>query len=407
MSTVLLVASTDEHLREMVRENLLNVAGARVAAEYVDVGSNLYIRVLQDLERHPEAALFIDLAGDPETSLKALEKVKQAAPDLYVIAANYAVDVETVVHAVRAGANDFLSLPLRRTEFRDAITRMEKTPRRASTGGSSLAKIYTFLGAKGGVGTTTMAVNFAAVLAQRKQRTVLLDLDWNANDVAMHLGAAPQYTLSEVAENLSRMDQALFEGFVARDPLGFFFVGPPDNFDNRGYFTEPMFREFSTFLVEKYDSVVIDAGRDISSEVTLTALHSSSTVFVVTTQDYPAIRNAQRYLSFLFRLGFTQDQVRVLINFYQKKAGPNLASVEQIQTTLNQPVFYGIPSAPAVLAAINKGRPFVAEREAAGDLDRAFRGFVDKATQRKTDDLKKTALIGQESSAPGGRIALR
>jgi len=391
MSIVLLVASTDEHLREMVRENLLNISGARVASEYAEVSSNLYIRVLQDLERHPDAAIFVDLAGDPEASLKALEKVKQAAPDLYVIAANYAVDVESVVHAVRAGANDFLSLPLRRTEFRDAITRLEKTPRRASTGASRLARIYTFLGAKGGVGTTTMAVNFAASLAQQKQQTVLLDIDWNANDVAMHLGAAPQYTLSEVAENLSRMDQSLFEGFVARDPLGFFFVGPPDNFDHRGYFTEPMFREFSTFLVEKYDSVVIDAGRDVSSEITLTALHSSSAVFLVTTQDYPAIRNAQRYLSFLFRLGFTQDQVRILVNFHQKKTGASLASIEQIQTTLNQPVFYGIPSSPAVLASVNKGRPFVGGGEPAGDLERSFRAFVDKATQRKSDDLKKTA----------------
>ena len=391
MSIVLLVASTDEHLREMVRENLLNVTGARVAAEYLDVSSNLYIRVLQDLERHPEAALFVDLAGDPETSLKALEKVKQAAPDLYVIAANYAVDVDSVVHAVRAGSNDFLSLPLRRTEFRDAVTRLEKTPRRASTGGSRLAKIYTFLGAKGGVGTTTMAVNFAAVLAQRKQQAVLLDIDWNSNDVAMHLGASPQYTLSEVAENLSRMDQSLFEGFVARDPLGFFFVGPPDNFDNRGYFTEPMFREFSTFLVEKYEAIVIDGGRDVSSEMTLTVLHSSSAVFLVTTQDYPSIRDAQRYLSFLVRLGFTQDQLRIVVNFYQKKNGPNLASLEQIQTTLNQPVFYGIPSSPVVLAAINKGRPFVADRDAAGELDRAFRSFVDKATGRKNEELKKTA----------------
>ena len=78
---------------------------------------------------------------------------------------------------------------------------------------------------------------------------------------AMQLGAAPQYTLQEVGENLARMDQALFEGFVTRDPLGFFLVGPPDALEQRGYFTEAMFREFATFLVEKYESIVIDAGR--------------------------------------------------------------------------------------------------------------------------------------------------
>ena len=87
----------------------------------------------------------------------------------------------------------------------------------------------------------------------------------------MQLGAAPQYTLMEVAENLERMDQALFEGFVTRDPLGFFLVGPPDALEHHGHFSEHMFREFATFLVEKYDAIVVDGGRAISDEVVLAA----------------------------------------------------------------------------------------------------------------------------------------
>jgi len=62
-----------------------------------------------------------------------------------------------------------------------------------------------------------------------------------------------------------------------------------------------------------------------------------------------------------------------------------VATLDQIQGTMNQPVFYGIPPSSAVLNMVNKGRPFVTDRVAAGDLDRAFRAFVDKATgvQRK------------------------
>src|SRR5258707_8792706 len=348
MSIVLLVASTDEHFREMIRENLGNIPNSKVVAEYQDVAQNLYIRVLQDLERHPHAALILDLATDPEAVLKALEKVKQAAPDLYVIVSNYHADGETVIGALRSGANDFLMQPLKRTEFRDAIARLERAPRRASSGESKLGKVYTFVGTKGGVGTTSMAVNFAAVLAQRKQNTVILDLDWIANDVAMQLGASPQYTLMEVGENLNRMDQALFEGFVTRDPLGFFLVGPPDALDARAHFTEPMFREFATFLVEKYESIVVDAGRSLMDEVVIASLHTSSTLFLVVTQDFPAIRNAQRYIAALMRMGFNQDQLKVVVNHYQKRHGPNTASLEQIQQTLNQPVFYGIPDSPAV-----------------------------------------------------------
>jgi pilus assembly protein CpaE len=148
----------------------------------------------------------------------------------------------------------------------------------------------------------------------------------------------------------------------------------------------PVFRELSTFLVEKYEAIVVDAGRDINSELVQTALQVSTTVFLVTTQDYPSIKNTQRYMSFLVQLGFTVDQVKVVVNHYTKKPGPHLATLDQLQQTLNQPVFYGIPSSPVVLNAINRGRPFVADREGSGEMDRIFRTFVDKATGRKKSE---------------------
>ena len=382
-NTTLLVASSDEHFREMVRDNLINLPEAKIVAEYQEVAANLYIRVLQDLERHPHAGLIVDISSDPEGAIKAIDKVKQAAPDLFVMVSNFSSDGETVIQCMRAGANEFLIQPLKRSEFRDAMGRLERAPRHTTAGESKLGKIYTFIGTRGGVGTTTLAVNFASVLAQRKLSTVAIDLDWIGNDVAMQLGASPQYTLMEVGENLERLDQALFEGFVTRDPLGFFLVGPPDALEQHGHFSDHQLREFATFLVEKYDAIVIDGGRNISNDLVMAAAQVSAAVFLVIDQEFPSIRNAQRYISFLMRMGFNQDQIKVVVNRYTKKITSNQASLEQIQQTLNQAVFYGIPGSPAVLASINKGRPFVANREEAGDLDRVFRAFVDKATGGK------------------------
>src|SRR5579871_2200775 len=325
-NTTLLIASSDEHFREMVRDSLLNIPNAKVVGEYQEVAANLYIRVLQDLERNPGAGLIVDLSGDPDGAIKAVEKVKQAAPDLFVIVSNFHADGETVIACMRAGANEFLLQPIKRTEFRDAMGRLDRAPKHAVAGESKLGKLYTFIGTKGGVGTTTLAVNFASVLAQRKLSTVMIDLDWVGNDVAMQLGASPQYTLMEVAENLNRMDQALFEGFVTRDPLGFYLVGPPDALENRGLFSEHMFREFATFLVEKYDSIVIDGGRNISDEVVMAACQVSAAIFLVLQQDFPSVRNAQRYITFLMRMGFNQDQIKLVVNQYTKKVNSNHAS---------------------------------------------------------------------------------
>jgi pilus assembly protein CpaE len=390
MPISLLIASADEHFREVIRESLINIENARVVAEYPEVSSNLYIRVLQDLERHPNAALIVDLAADAEASLKALEKAKLAAPELYAIASSYHADAEAVIASVRAGASDFLIQPIRRMEFRDAMSRLERTPRRVVGGGSRLGKMFSFLGAKGGVGTTMLAVNFASVLAQNggQQPPVLVDLDFTGDDCAMQTGCSPQHTLFEVGENLSRMDQALFEGLVTRDPLGFFLVSPPSQPEHRSRMTESMFREFANFLVEKYESIVIDAGRWIDNDLVLAALQSSSTVFLIVTQQFPAIRNAQRYIVELMRLGFNQDQLRVVVNQYQKKPDPNLATVEQVQQTLNQPVFHTLPVSSSALAAVTRGRPIIADRTSGGELDRALRSFVDKAMGTKTPTAK-------------------
>jgi pilus assembly protein CpaE len=391
MSVSLLIASSDDQVRDAIRDNVLNISGARVVGEYPEVGPNLYIRVLQDLDRNPEAALIVDLGGDRETALKALEKTKKAAPGLYVIATDFSTEGDLVIASLRAGANDFLGQPLKRVEFREAISRLEDTPRQIGPVTSRLGKVYTFLGCKGGVGTTTLAVNFAAVLAQRKANVVLIDLDWTANDCCMQIGAAPEYTLQEVGENLDRMDRSLFEGFIARDPVGFYVVGPPDTLEQKPYFTEPMLREFLTFLVEHYDAVVIDAGRSMSDEVVLAALQSSSSIYLTLDQRFPSVRNAQRYMGALTRLGFHQDQLRIIVNQYTKKPTAQLATLEQIQGTMNQPVFYGIPSSPAVLQMINKGRPFVTDRQLSADIDRPFRSFVDKATGVKRDAEAKAS----------------
>ena len=386
MSFTLMIASPDDQLRELVRDAVAATPSARILTEFVDVSANLYIRVLQELDRFPEAALLLDISSDPVNGLKALEKLRLAVPELYILATDYSEDGESILMTIRAGATDYLTLPLKRSDLRDALLRLDRAPRRAASGGSQLGKIYTFLGAKGGVGTTSLAVNFATIQAQRKKQTVLLDLDWAGNDVAMMLGSTPQYTLAEVGDNLDRMDQTLFEGFVSRDPAGFFYVGPPDSLEaNRGAFTDSMLREFATFLVEKYECIVIDAGRNINDDLALAALQVSTSVFLVSTQEFPAVRNAQRYLGYLMRLGFTQDQIRVLINKYQKKPAAQYATLDQVKQTLNQPVFYGIPDSPAMLASINKARPLVTDRQAFADMDKTLRAFADKATGVKRE----------------------
>lgn len=91
-------------------------------------------------------------------------------------------------------------------------------------------------------------------------------------------------------------------------------------------------------------------------------------------------------------MGFNQDQIRVVINHYSKKTGPHHATLDQIQQTLNQTVFYGLPDTPAMLPSINKARPLAADRQSAPEWDKAFRSFVDKATRVRKEEPVAVAV---------------
>ena len=90
----------------------------------------------------------------------------------------------------------------------------------------------------------------------------------------------------------------------------------------------------------------------------LAALESSSTIFMVLTQQFPAIRNAQRYLGSLMRMGFTQDQLKVVVNQYVKKAWD--IAPDEVVRTIGLELSWLIPNDfKNAIAAINYGEPVV------------------------------------------------
>ena len=131
------------------------------------------------------------------------------------------------------------------------------------------------------------------------------------------------------------MDQALFEGFVTRDPLGFFLVGPPDSLEQRGVTSRSRcYANSRRSWSRSTKSIVIDAGRDLGDEWCWGRCKVRRVIFLVITQEFPAIRNAQRYMANLMHMGFTQDQIKIVVNHYQKRSNPNYAALDQIQQTL-------------------------------------------------------------------------
>src|SRR5437762_772408 len=245
--------------------------------------------------------------------------------------------------------------------------------------------MYTFAGVKGGMGTTTAAINFAALCARQNLSTVLLDLDMDSGDAACYLGLRHQYSLADAVENLEQLDQAMLEGIMARDPLGFFVLCAPEEVEKSRLVGEQHLREIGSFLIERFDTVIVDGSRALDN-LLLSCLELSESIFVMLTEEFPAVRNAQHYLAALARAGYGHEAVKLIVNRHEKRGSLHV-NLEQLKQTVGAAPFWVLPNRyEEAMQAIHEARPVVLRGNT--ELGRSYRDFA-----------KKLGLDGQPSPA--------
>ena len=387
MPIQLIIASPEPRFHDFVREQLAGMPNAEALSGHEDMGPNLSARILHDLNVHPQSAVLLDVSSDPEQGLRALEQLRQAVPALYVILSGFQSSEEFLLRSMRLGGADFLQQPLKRAEFSEALVRLEEHAQRIHRQDRPLGRMYTFVGVKGGVGTTTAAVNFAALCARHNKSTALVDLDMDSGDAACYLGLRHQYSMADVAENLDQLDQAMLEGIMARDPLGFSVLCAPEELERSRMIEEQHLREIGGFLIEHFDVVVVDGSRALDG-LLLSCLELSESIFVVLTPEFPAVRNAQQYLGAMARAGYGLEAVKLVVNRHEKRGSLHV-SLDQLKQTLGAAPFWVLPNRyQEAMQAVHEARPVVIRGST--ELGRSYRDFA-----------KKMGLNGQPATAGG------
>jgi len=212
-----------------------------------------------------------------------------------------------------------------------------------------------FFGAKGGAGTTTLAVNCAVELARLSKRsTIIVDLKPGLGEVALFLGIRQRYSLLDALDNLHRLDKEFLKELVVKHKSGLDILGGSDNFDRPGHADAGPLEEVFRLLGRQYDYIVIDAGSQINS-VAVAALYTADTMFLVANPDVPSVRNAQRLLDRVRQLGACGERVRVLLN---RAAEPYPIPPKQIEGALGHPIHHTFASDyKTVSTALNSGVP--------------------------------------------------
>src|SRR5688572_7795519 len=301
-----------------------------------------------------QADLFIvDARDDAHAAMSRVESLRAASSSsgIFVVARDPNPDV--ILQSMRAGANEFFTFPPPEETFHEAIRRT--AARRTAAGHGQSATTLVFFGAKGGAGTTTVAVNCAVELARLSgQRTIIVDLKPGLGEVGLFLGVRSRYTLVDALDNMNRLDAEFLRELAAKHKSGLEILAGSDNFERPNAADGPAIEEILRHLREEYEYVVIDAGSQINTG-TLASLFTADTIGLVANPDVPSIRNAQRLLDRIRQMGASADRVRLLLN---RAAEPFPIPPAQIEAAVGHPIDHMFPSDyKTVSGALNSGVP--------------------------------------------------
>lgn len=372
---VILVGSTDRELTHTLQAAGVTVttAPALSALRFTASGPQILVVDVRNERAIPEA----------------LASVRRDHPTIGIILVAARPDPALLMDAIRAGINELVAEPLHEADVRAALERVANLAlgKQAPRG-----KLYAFVGAKGGVGTTTIAVNVSTALMQaRAGRVLLMDLHPSYGDAALFLGAEPRFSVIDALENTHRMDAAFFKSLVVHTKTGVDLLASSDRVLVSPIDTQRL-RALLDFAARAYDHIVLDAPR--SDSAMLDVFEGTSHIVIVANQELSTVRGAARMAATL-RQRYGRERVQVVVSRYDTVAE---IGHEDIERATGGPIRHLFPSNYRLAVdALNKGQPLVIENH--NKLAASYVGFARALAgltkSAPTDAAKSSGLLGR------------
>jgi pilus assembly protein CpaE len=332
---ITIVGTSDRQLEELLRGQDMRVKSLPV---------NDLLALAQQATAQPDVVV-LDLR-DSNALPPTLSTLRRQHPTTGVVIVAARLDPVLMLEAMRAGVTEWVANPVTSSDLVAALERVSAT-RAAGVQG----QVFAFVGAKGGVGTTTLAVNVAAALARLAgERTLFIDLHMSYGDAAVFLGAEPRFSVVDAIENTHRLDAAFFDSLVVTTKSRVQLLASADRASHGADLGRV--GTLLHFAGAHYGYTFLDVPR--SEAAALDALESVSKILIVANQELATVRNAGRMATAL-RQRYGKERIRVILTRFDKQAE---ISQEDVERVIGLPVKHVVPSDyRAALQALNKGRP--------------------------------------------------
>jgi pilus assembly protein CpaE len=351
---VMLAGATDRQIEEMLRAAGMHVAPIEMSSLQALASPGI---------RQPDV-LMLDLrngVGVPP----AVAMIRRNHPATGVVLVATRLDPALLLEAMRAGVNEVVSNPVTQATLEQAIARVAAVHRPTSEAG----QVFGFVGAKGGVGTTTLAVNVATSLGSinKQGRTALVDLH-SGGDAAVFTGVEPRFSILDAFENTHRLDQNFLRGLVVQIAPNVDLLAAPER-GVAGRADPGRLSSVIEALSSSFRYTVLDLPR--SDSAVLDVLDPLSHIVVVGNQELATIKGASR-LATALRRRYGGEKVWVVLTRSDRQSEIGHDDVER---AIGSPVVHVFPSDYRLaLQALNKGRPLALENH--NDLSSSFKRFA-------------------------------
>jgi pilus assembly protein CpaE len=310
------------------------------------------------MQSQPDMAL-VAIDSNPPKALELIGRITSELPTCQVLVLSSSTEGSLILQAMRNGAREFLNAPLKLEDFLSALERIQQVSgTRSSDGQVRSCQVITLAGVSGGIGCTSLAINLGCCLAQQPNSSVaIIDLDMALGDADVWLDIIPDYTIQDVADNITRLDYSLLKRSLTKHECGAFLLPRPIEMDGRTPITADELRRVVALLKATFTHLVIDISKSYGP-LDMAAIEASDTVLLITQLDLPSLRNAVRLMQFIDHKEGLAEKVKVVIN--RLGLEDSQISLAKALETLGREVFAQIPNDYAVMVeARNNGIPLI------------------------------------------------